>query len=349
MTTAVGTALALTIAVAFAWSGVAKLRTPVSTRASLEQFGVPGGAVGWGAWALPLAECAIAVALLAAPGPVFLVAGAASIALLVVFTVALVRVIRAGAAVHCNCFGAASTAPVSRRTVARNLALLVVAAGAVLAGGGAIVPAAAGFTPGQWGAFFATTTLVLGVVAVVATATRVHEGRASASSAANATQTGAPGKGPGRDGAEWPVPDLEVTDARGRAVELASLASARPTLLVLLSADCTPCTTVAARLGEWSDAVGASVGVAVLTSADPLTFAERYPHLDAPVYYGARSLMAAARIAGFPAALLLTPARTVAAGPAQGSDEVEELLRAIGHVIGVNTEVLPVSPHEITT
>ncbi|WP_368498749.1 MauE/DoxX family redox-associated membrane protein [Herbiconiux sp. A18JL235] len=346
MTTAVGTALALTLAVVFGWSGVAKLSTPGSTRRSLEEFGVPGRAAGWGAWALPLGECTIAIVLIVVPGPAFIVAGAASIALLVVFSVALARVVRAGEAVHCNCFGVASTAPVSWRSVVRNLALVVVAGGAVLLGGDAVAPTVAGFAPAQWTAFFATTTLVLAVVAVVAVATRARAGRAST---AGEAQQGVLEQGPGRDGAEWPVPDLEVTDRGGRAVELATIASARPTLLVLLSADCTPCTTVAARLDGWADAVGASVGVAVLTSAEPRTFAERYPHLGAPVYYGSRSLMAAAQIAGLPAALLLTPARTVAAGPAQGSDEVAELLSAIGHVIGVNTDVLPVSHHEIAT
>ncbi|QJU54601.1 hypothetical protein SCB71_15895 [Herbiconiux sp. KACC 21604] len=372
MTTAVGTALALVIAVTFAWSGVAKLRSPAATREALVAFGVPRSAVAWGAWAVPIVECAIAVLLLAAPGLVFVAAAVGAVGLLVVFSAAVLRVIRAGEAVHCNCFGAASAAPVTGATLARNGALVVVAAGALGLGGGAVVPALVVFSPAQWAAFFGTTTLVLAVVAVVAVVGRARGGRGSnpaqARRGAGVTASSGSGSGsglgptsgsapglasaglaPGRDGAEWPVPDLEVTDPRGRAVELASIAAARPTLLVLLSADCAPCATIAARLDGWSEAVGASVGVAVLTSAEPQVFADRYPHLAAPVFYGARSLMRAGEIAGYPAALLLTPARTVAAGPAQGSEEVGELLRVIGRVIGVNTDELPVSHHEIAT
>jgi hypothetical protein len=90
---------------------------------------------------------------------------------------------------------------------------------------------------------------------------------------------------------------------------------------------------VADSIGRWRDDFGSAVEIAVLTSASPAAIRERYPEVGAPVFYGYRSLMVAAGIQGTPSALLLGTNRMVAAGPAQGLDEVNDLAAAIASVV----------------
>jgi uncharacterized membrane protein YphA (DoxX/SURF4 family) len=120
-------ALALALAVLFAWAGAAKLVDAAGTRTTMAALGVPAPRVV--ALALPVIELAVAAALVVEPA----VGAVAAIATLAAFTVFLVGRIRAGVTVPCRCFGAASTAPVGWATVARNGALAAVAV-AVLAG-----------------------------------------------------------------------------------------------------------------------------------------------------------------------------------------------------------------------
>jgi hypothetical protein len=108
-------ALALGLALVFAWAGAAKLRTPKRTARAFRRLGVPASF----ARVVPVVELALAVALVLAP-----VTALAAAALLVAFTVVLAR---ADDAVGCACFGSASTAPAGPVHLLRN-ALLAAAA-----------------------------------------------------------------------------------------------------------------------------------------------------------------------------------------------------------------------------
>jgi len=107
--------------------------------------------------AVPAAELAVGLALVTAPGP----GAAAALVLLVSFTVVLVPTVRSGRRVPCGCLGALDRGrPVSWRTVARNLALMALAAAAVAVPGlrwPAVEPGA-----------LAVAALVAGPAAVVA-------------------------------------------------------------------------------------------------------------------------------------------------------------------------------------
>ncbi|MEM8924699.1 MAG: MauE/DoxX family redox-associated membrane protein [Actinomycetota bacterium] len=73
----------------------------------------------------------VAVALALVLGPPW--GATAAFALLAAFTTVLVRVVRQGRFATCRCFGSLSAAPVGWTTVARNGALLVLAAFVALA------------------------------------------------------------------------------------------------------------------------------------------------------------------------------------------------------------------------
>jgi len=107
-----GYAAALVLAAVFARAGAAKLGTREATEATFTAFGLPRSA----AVAVPLAELALAVALVVAPGW-----GAAfALALLAGFTTFLARAVRAGVQAGCNCFGSARRVPVSWVELVRN-------------------------------------------------------------------------------------------------------------------------------------------------------------------------------------------------------------------------------------
>ena len=108
-------ALALGLAVVFAWAGAAKLASPKRTARAFRRLGVAPGL----ARVVPVLELALAAAIVVAPAAAL---GAA--ALLGAFTVVLAR---AEDGAGCACFGSASTTPASWVHVVRN-GLLVAAA-----------------------------------------------------------------------------------------------------------------------------------------------------------------------------------------------------------------------------
>jgi hypothetical protein len=120
----------IALAVAFGLSAGTKLAHRSAFSAALGDFGVPGSTAV--AWALPPVEAAVAVLLVAVraePWPAFL-----AIALLAIFTAAVVANLTGGRTAPCPCFGppAADARPVSAATVARNgylVALAVVGTG----------------------------------------------------------------------------------------------------------------------------------------------------------------------------------------------------------------------------
>lgn len=114
--------LAWALAAMFLWAAGAKAIRPHQTRRSFEALGL--AMPGVLAAAVPLLEGAISIALVLVPPW----GGAAAFGLMAVFTTVLARVVRSGLVVSCACFGAATNAPVSKRTLIRNAVVLLASA-----------------------------------------------------------------------------------------------------------------------------------------------------------------------------------------------------------------------------
>ena len=120
------------LAVVFAIAGISKLRDLSGTRRAVAGFGVPESAAPTAAVLLPLAELAVAIALVV---PVTAVAAAtAAVALLAFFSAGIAANLARGRRPDCHCFGQVQPGPIGARTLARNgilaaLALVIVAAG----------------------------------------------------------------------------------------------------------------------------------------------------------------------------------------------------------------------------
>lgn len=122
----------LLLCVVFAVAAVAKLADRSGTRRAIEAFGVPPRLAPAGALLLPVVELAIAAALV--PAATARWAALAAVALLAIFSVAIVRTLRAGSAPDCNCFGGLTQTEVGRGTLVRNLLLGAIAAFVALSG-----------------------------------------------------------------------------------------------------------------------------------------------------------------------------------------------------------------------
>jgi hypothetical protein len=108
----------ITLAAAFGLSAATKLTHRSAFARGLEKFGVPGsGAVAWG---LPPVEAGLAVLLVTVRGQAW--PASLAIAVLALFTGAVVANLVGGHPAPCPCFGppGAGARPVSAATVARN-------------------------------------------------------------------------------------------------------------------------------------------------------------------------------------------------------------------------------------
>mgnify|MGYP002630009020 CR=1 FL=1 len=112
------------LAAVLTWAGIAKARRPVETTREFRQLGLPAPAIL--ARVVPIVELTVALVLVVEPGW----GGVLAFGLLAGFTALLVSIIRSGRVISCGCFGSTSNQPVTSTEVARNVVLLVLAAGA---------------------------------------------------------------------------------------------------------------------------------------------------------------------------------------------------------------------------
>jgi hypothetical protein len=142
----------ITLAAAFGLSAATKLAHRSAFARGLEDFGVPGSAAV--AWGLPPVEGGLALLLVTVRGHAW--PAVLAIAVLAVFTAAVVANLVGGRPAPCPCFGppGAGARPVSAATVARNGCLV----GLAVVGTGSTAGASAGVTVA---AALVTVTLTL--------------------------------------------------------------------------------------------------------------------------------------------------------------------------------------------
>ncbi|GGA71586.1 hypothetical protein GCM10011490_22860 [Pseudoclavibacter endophyticus] len=117
------------LAVVLGYAGIAKIRSPRSVDRAFRDLAVhPLLARPWMRRALPYAEIALAVALLAAWGWASIVTAVCAALLMAAYLVLIARAVMQREDVVCNCFGGNGDRPVNGWTLMRNLALMVAAA-----------------------------------------------------------------------------------------------------------------------------------------------------------------------------------------------------------------------------
>jgi uncharacterized membrane protein YphA (DoxX/SURF4 family)/peroxiredoxin len=308
----------LCLAVVFLIAGVGKLADRPGTRQALADFDVPRRLADPLQLLLPVAELAVATALLFPTTARWGAVG--SLVLLALFVVGLTRVLRRGEAPDCHCFGQVHSKPASWTTVARNFALALPAAYVALAGPGPSLT--------TWIADTDATDLgliAIGTLAALATIASVLLWRENRRLRSTDNQVAAAHR---QIGALAPHFTLPCT--AGGAVSLQDLlADDRACLLTFVSPGCGPCKALLPELARWHDTITERLALTLVTTVKA-TEAEQLAHEHAlnDVLIDEQSTVSNAYGAtAVPSAVLVASDGTVRSALVAGPVAIESLIR----------------------
>lgn len=346
------------VAFCLAVSGVAKLTRTTETLRAMFELRLPKLLICPSfARLLPVVELVIAIGLLTLPGLGRAAVAGVAAAVLTFFTSLLVRALRRGEALDCNCFGSLSADPrITWWSVFRNVALILAAISVAVLGW-----RSATFIHDVWAASSATlltcslawtltTVVVIGRENIVLRRLSVGRGQYGSSTppATRGNRTPAPlsptsitlgidPRRPGEVSMGDPIPAAELVTDGGQTRTLRDLGNGRPTLLIFLSAECSSCGPVAQEFGRWVEQLP-GIAVIAATSSDPAVVLAKYPQLSGHARYGSRATLAALGVQRSPAAVLLGGYQhpVIASPIAYGVVEIEGLVSSIRDLRSAN-------------
>jgi uncharacterized membrane protein YphA (DoxX/SURF4 family)/peroxiredoxin len=333
----------LFLAAVFALSGVAKLADQAGSRQAMIAFGLPRSLATPLGRLLPLAELAVAAALVPAVAAWWGALGA--LALLLAFVVGIGANLAQGRKPDCRCFGQLHSTPVGWKTLARNGLLMAVAAFIVWKGTENAGPSTVGWV----GDLTATQLfgLLFGLVIVallgiqgwfifhllrqngrVLMRLRALEAASGVISPGNGSQPG-PSLPVGSVGPAFSLPDL-----RGEQLTLDDLrAAGKPVVLIFTSPGCDSCAELLPKIAGWQDKYSEKLTISLISDQsiekNRTKFAEHSVHYvlvqkdwEVAGSYGADAT---------PSAVLITPTGAVGSPLAEGPEAIETLIaQAIG-------------------
>ena len=328
----------LLLAAVFALAAVMKLADRAGTRTAVREFGVPKSLGGSVATLLPIAELAVAVALLVPQSARWGALGA--VALLAAFIAVMARSMARGEAPDCHCFGALASEPVGWRTLVRNLALAAVAI-FVVAGGwnnagasavawlGHLSPAGTVATAGG-----GALVLIAGVATAFMVALLRQHGRLLLridqleqrldEAGVAAPEPAGPGLVVGS-----PAPPFTLPGLYGEQITLESiLALDRPALLLFTDPACGPCNAL-------------SLAVISRGTADQNRAKAREHGLGSVLLDSDLAIYGAYEIPATPAAVLVDAEGRIASHAAAGAQAIEAV---VAQAVGNPVVVVPSQP-----
>lgn len=325
------------LASVFLVAALTKLADPGGSRRSLAAFGVPPMLSGLLGVLLPVAELAVAIALVPV---VSAVAGAIGAMLLLALFIAGIGInLLRGRRPDCHCFGQLHSTPVGWPTVARNLALLAAAAFVVMSSGNgapvSVLAWAGPLTSIQQAAVVAgfIVLALLGLqslllLRVVQQQGRILErleapvpaGTAGTVSAASAPPAGRP--------VGTAAPDFALPALDGRTVSLAALlAERKPVVLFFSDPNCVPCGALMPEFAELEEKHAHALTVAVITRGTAEANREKTQgRLTRVALQRDREIFEAYGVVGTPTVVLVNPDGTIGSALAQGDAAIRQLL-----------------------
>ena len=336
----------LLLALVFVVAGVAKLADRPGSRQAIADFGVPVSLAAPLGLFLPLAELAVAAALI--PSATAWGGALGALALLLLFAAGIGINLARGHRPDCHCFGQLHSAPAGRSTLARNGVLAAVAAFIFWQGYGGAGPSGFG-----WLGSLTTAQLVgfiIGLVMLVLLVAQwwflVHllrqNGRllvrlealesGQASGAAAPSQNGsqpATGLSVGS-----PAPDFELPDLHGEKLTLDSLrAPGQQVMLIFTDPDCDPCTALLPEIGRWQRDYADEMAISLISRDDPEeNRAKSAEHgVEGVLLQQDWEVADAYKVDGTPSAVLVRSDGTIGSPLALGAEAVEALAaQAVG-------------------
>jgi len=334
----VALALRLLLAVVFATAGVGKLLDREGSVKALGQFGVGGGAARIGGIALPIAELAVAVALIFPPSATIGAIGATL--LLVAFIAGISRALLLGINPDCHCFGQIHSAPAGPSTLVRNGVLAAMALIVLIAGPG---PAVDTWIADRTAAELAAVGLgMVAVVAIAATVTLWLDNRKLHRELEDA-KAGLPEMG-------LPIgvqaPNFTLRDNDRKKVSLKSLlARGKPVVLVFVGPTCGPCWLLMPHISRWQDALSDRVTLVMVSVGTRRENAEAIDvhEISGIFLHGGAKLMEPYRVLGTPTSVIIGADGRIASQTVDGARPLEPLIRT---VLG-SSEANGAGPHDV--
>jgi thiol-disulfide isomerase/thioredoxin/uncharacterized membrane protein YphA (DoxX/SURF4 family) len=307
----------LGLALVFAVAGATKLIDHAGSRDAFVEFGLrrPGAAAL--ARVLPLVELALAVLLVLAPTAQY-AAGAAAL-LLVVFDVAIARVLRQGRAPECHCFGQAQSQPVGPGILVRNGVLAAVGLFVLIGGPGPSLTRWLSDTSAQ-GVALAATAALAGALAYASLLLWRENRRLRNPRAANAIRAVQQGDA---------APAVELVEPGGTTWSAPDMWRGNQAVVMFMSSGCQPCIGLLPQVARWRQMLEGRLAIHVVVSGDQAVVAELRREHDVPLLYddGARAVEAFG-VSATPGAVEIDPQGRVAVPPVAGAPAVEALIRA---------------------
>ena len=323
MSTAV-LALRMVLAAVFLVASVGKLRDLPGARRAVRDFGVPERASAAVGVLLPLAELAIALALLFPPTARW--GAAAAFLVLMAFIAGIANALRQGEAPDCHCFGQIHSAPAGRGTLARNALLGALAAIVVVEGPGPAVDAWVGARSAAELVAVGAGILALVFGSIAFRLWRVQKQLYLDLGTAQRLAASAP---PGIPIGS-PAPPFTLQSLRGGTVTLDSLrARGLPLLLVFASPSCHSCVELLPQVGRWQRSLAERLTIAVINtgSVDENRAVLEEHGLEDVLLQERFETIESYRIRSTPSAVIVTMAGKIGSNPAESVFGIEPLIR----------------------
>jgi thiol-disulfide isomerase/thioredoxin/uncharacterized membrane protein YphA (DoxX/SURF4 family) len=348
----------LLLAVVFVVAGVAKLADRAGSRQAIIDFGLPTALATPLGILLPLAELAVAAALISTATAWWGAIGA--LALLLLFGAGISVNLARGRKPGCHCFGQLHSAPAGWRTLARNGVLVLIASFVVWQGKEGVGPSAVG-----WLGAISTAQLlaliggliVLGLFVVIGWFL-VHllrqNGRLLVRLEALEAKLAAGGGVPAQNGVEetqppagLPVgsqaPDFSLLGLHGETLTLESLrSSGKPVMLLFTDPNCGPCNTLLPDVGRWQQEHAEKLSISLVSRGAPeenRTKASEH-ELQNVLLQEDWEVHDVYRANGTPSAVLVAPDGAVGSPVVGGADAIRAL---VSQVVGDRAQ-LPIQP-----
>src|SRR5229473_3648154 len=334
----------LLLAAVFIVAGFAKLADLPGSRQALRDFGVPAVLANPFGVLLPLAEIAVAVALIPSASAWWGALGA--LALLLLFVAGISYNLARGRTPDCHCFGQIHSSPAGWPTLIRNL-LLAAIAGFVVGFG----HTSAGTDVLSWFTSLAVAQrieLVVGVIVVALLALEswvlfqtmkqqgrlllrleVLETRLAEAGIASAGGTAFRGLPAGSQ-----APTFSLSGLHRETITLDALrAPGKPIVLVFSDPGCGPCTALLPEVGRWQRDYASKLILVLISRGTPEDNRAKTAEsgITQVLLQQDREVAESYQVAGTPSAVLIRTDGTIATPLAEGADNIRGLVAgAIG-------------------
>ena len=336
----------LLLALVFVVAGVAKLADRDGSRQAIADFGVPVSLAAPLGIFLPLAELAVAAALI--PSVTAWWGALGALALLLLFVAGIGLNLARGHRPDCHCFGQLHSTPAGWSTLARNGVLAAVAGFVLWQGYEGAGPSGFGWLEGLTSSQLVVLTIGLVVLVLLVAQWWVlmhllrQNGRLLVRLEALESGHASGAAEPSRNGSQTPAglpvgspaPGFELPDLNGEKLTLDSLRSpGQPVMLIFTDPGCEPCTELLPEIGRWQRDYSDELTVSLISRGDPEeNRAKSAEHgVERVLLQQDWEVADAYQVDGTPSAVLVRPDGTIGSSLALGYEAVEVLAaQAVG-------------------